>query len=116
MIRKYGVNQFKFDGTGNVDSVVPGSQFDSDFSAAIHLIGELRAAKPDIFINLTTGTWPSPFWLMYADSIWRGGEMTPSLASGLTANAGSHIAMRTPISAWCRTARSIRSIPSCSTA
>ncbi|HEX3892415.1 MAG TPA: enterotoxin [Terracidiphilus sp.] len=74
MIRDYGVNQFKFDGTGNVDSVFPGSQFDSDFSAAIHLIGELRATKPDIYINLTTGTWPSPFWLFYADSIWRGGE------------------------------------------
>ena len=74
MMRKYGVNQFKFDGTGNVDSVVPGSQFDSDFAAAIHLIGELREAKPDLFVNLTTGTWPSPFWLRYADSIWRGGE------------------------------------------
>jgi hypothetical protein len=74
MIGKYGVNQFKFDGTGNVDSVFPGSHFDSDFAAAINLIGELRAAKPDIYVNLTTGTWPSPFWLMYADSIWRGGE------------------------------------------
>ncbi len=74
MMRTYGVNQFKFDGTGNVDSVFPGSQFDSDFSAAIHLIDELRAAKPDVFINLTTGTWPSPFWLRYADSTWRGGE------------------------------------------
>ena len=74
MIRKYGINQFKFDGTGNVDTVVPGSRFDSDFAAAIHLIGELRAAKPDIYINLTTGTWPSPFWLMTADSIWRGGD------------------------------------------
>lgn len=73
MIRKYGVNQFKFDGTGNADSVFPGSRFDSDFSAAIHLIGELRQAKPDIYINLTTGTYPSPFWLLYADSIWRGG-------------------------------------------
>jgi hypothetical protein len=74
MIQKYGVNQFKFDGTGNVNSVVPGSSFDSDFAAAIHLIGELRTTKPDIYINLTTGTWPSPFWLIYADSIWRGGE------------------------------------------
>jgi hypothetical protein len=74
MIEKYGVNQFKFDGTGNVDSVFPGSRFDSDFSAMIHLIGELRAAKPDLFVNLTTGTWPSPFWVMHADSIWRGGE------------------------------------------
>ena len=74
MMQKYGVNHFKFDGTGNVDSVFPGSAFDSDFSAMIHLIGELRAAKPDLFVNLTTGTWPSPFWLMHADSIWRGGE------------------------------------------
>jgi hypothetical protein len=74
MIHRYGVNQFKFDGTGNVDSVFPGSRFDSDFAAAIHLIGDLRASRPDLFINLTTGTWPSPFWVMYADSIWRGGE------------------------------------------
>jgi hypothetical protein len=74
MIHTYGVNQFKFDGTGNVNSVFPGSRFDSDFAAAIHLIGELRATKPDIFVNLTTGTWPSPFWLLYADSIWRGGD------------------------------------------
>jgi len=74
MIKTYGMNQFKLDGTGNVDSVFPGSSFDSDFSAAIRLIGELRAANPELFINLTTGTWPSPFWLRYADSIWRGGE------------------------------------------
>ena len=73
-VREYGVNQFKFDGTGNADRVVPGSDFDSDFAAAIHLIGELRALKPDLYINLTTGTYPSPFWLRYADSIWRGGE------------------------------------------
>ena len=73
MIRKYGVNQFKFDGTGNVNSVVPGSHFDSDFSAMIHLIGEIRQEKPDMYINLTTGTTASPFWLLYADSIWRGG-------------------------------------------
>lgn len=73
MIRQYGVNQFKFDGTGNADSVFPGSEFDSDFDAAMHLIGELRQAEPNIFINLTTGTFPSPFWTFYADSIWRGG-------------------------------------------
>jgi len=69
-----GVNQFKFDGTGNADKVVPGSPFMSDFDAAIHLIGDIRADKPQTFINLTTGTYPSPFWLRYADSIWRGGE------------------------------------------
>lgn len=74
MIEKYGVNQFKLDGTGNASQVVPGSAFDSDFSAAIHLIGRLRQQESGIFINLTTGTYPSPFWLRYADSIWRGGD------------------------------------------
>src|SRR2546428_13345574 len=73
MIRTYGVNQFKFDGTGNVAHAIPGSAFDSDFDAMIALIGELRAAGPDLFVNLTTGTYPSPFFLRYADSIWRGG-------------------------------------------
>ncbi len=75
MIQKFGINQFKFDGIGRATGVVAGSEFGSDFEAAIHLIrDELRAIKPDIFINLTTGTWPSPFWLRYADTIWRGGE------------------------------------------
>jgi hypothetical protein len=74
LIDKYGINQFKFDGTGNANQVIAGSEFDSDFDAAIHLIGELRAKKPDLYVNLTTGTYPSPFWLLYADSIWRGGD------------------------------------------
>ena len=66
------INQFKCDGTGNVNSVVPGSQFDSDFAAMIQLIDDLRAARPDIFINLSTGTWASPFWLRWTDTVWRG--------------------------------------------
>jgi hypothetical protein len=73
-IEKDGANQFKIDGTGNADSVVSGSQFDSDFAAAISLMQEWRRWKPGIYVNLTTGTYPSPFWLRYADSIWRGGE------------------------------------------
>ena len=74
MMRRYGVNQFKFDGTGNADRAFPGSQFGSDFEAAIALIETLRREKPDLYVNLTTGTYPSPFWLRWADSIWRGGE------------------------------------------
>jgi hypothetical protein len=73
-IRQYGVNQFKFDGLGNASAVVPGSRFDSDFDAALALIADLRGLEPDLFVNLTTGTYPSPFWLRDADSIWRGGE------------------------------------------
>ena len=73
-LRKYRVNQFKLDGTGSSTTVVPGSAFGSDFEAAIALIRDLRAEKPGLYVNLTTGTYPSPFWLRHADSIWRGGE------------------------------------------
>jgi len=74
MVTTYGINHFKLDGTGSINSVMPGSRFGSDFEAAISLIQDLRQVKPDLFINLTTGTWPSPFWLSICDSIWRGGE------------------------------------------
>lgn len=73
-VTRQGINQFKFDGTGSPDKTTKGSQFDSDFDAAISLIGDLRGARPDLFVNLTTGTWPSPFWLKFADSTWRGGS------------------------------------------
>ncbi len=74
MVEKYGVDQFKVDGTGNANQVVPGSHFDSDFDAVLHLIERIRQQEPGIFINLTNGTYPSPFWLRYTDSVWRGGE------------------------------------------
>ncbi|MCR6659950.1 MAG: hypothetical protein NVV72_11660 [Asticcacaulis sp.] len=74
LVTTQGVNQFKLDGTGNAAKVFPGSRFNSDFDAAIHLIDDLRKARPDLFINVTTGTYPSPAWLMYADSIWHGGQ------------------------------------------
>jgi hypothetical protein len=73
-LQRGGVNQFKIDGTGSAAHVFPGSPFGSDFEAAIALIDRMRQTKPDIYVNLTTGTYPSPFWLRYCDSIWRGGE------------------------------------------
>ncbi|HXZ07719.1 MAG TPA: enterotoxin [Paraburkholderia sp.] len=74
LLNRHGINQFKFDGTGNADKVSPGSRFNSDWDAAIQLIEDIRRARPGAYINLTTGTQPSPFWLRHADSIWRGGE------------------------------------------
>jgi hypothetical protein len=73
-IEQGGVNQFKIDGTGDNSTRYPGSPFGSNFDAAIHLIGTARKLEPNIYINLTTGTYPSPWWLRYCDSIWRGGE------------------------------------------
>lgn len=39
-----------------------------------------RRCDDDIWINLTTGTWASPFFLLWADSIWRGGPDIPTRA------------------------------------
>jgi hypothetical protein len=74
LLTQHGINQFKFDGAGNADKVVPGSCFSSDWDAAIQLIEDIRETRPETFVNLTVGTYPSPFWLRYADSIWRGGK------------------------------------------
>jgi hypothetical protein len=72
MIRKYGVNQFKFDGLA-AGAKANESGLTRDGDAMLRLVDDLRAAEPDIYINQTTGTWPSPFWLLDVDSTWRGG-------------------------------------------
>lgn len=72
-VKDYGINQFKFDGIGQ-NTGTGGGGAQRDFDAMLKLIAELRSLKPDLYVNQTTGTWPSPFWLLYADSIWRGGE------------------------------------------
>merc|ERR1719207_295163 len=45
--------------------------------------------EKDPWINLTTGTWPSPFFLLWADSIWRGsgdlGHLESEELQGLSA-------------------------------
>ncbi|MEM5436447.1 enterotoxin [Paraburkholderia diazotrophica] len=73
LLRRHGVNYFKLDGMGNANVVVSGSRFNSDWDAAIELIEDMRRAKHDVFVNLSTGTLPSPFWLRSVDSIWRDG-------------------------------------------
>ena len=34
----------------------------------------VRAKDPEMFLNITSGTWLSPWWLLYADQIWMQGE------------------------------------------
>ncbi len=75
MIREYDMNIFKFDrmGVGHDCDGAPASHA-ADMEAIVRLIGEMRAAKQDVFVNATVGTWASPYWVMFADSIWRGDQ------------------------------------------
>ncbi|GAB6185341.1 alpha-galactosidase [Thermopirellula anaerolimosa] len=75
MMDRYGVNAFKFDGLSQgLSSRGAGDEFAADVDALLRLAGDLREHRADVFINATTGTWPSPFWLLYVDSIWRDGN------------------------------------------
>ncbi|MBR5627140.1 MAG: hypothetical protein IKW74_05910, partial [Thermoguttaceae bacterium] len=76
MIKDYSVNYFKFDGFGDLVDALGVGEYRSDFEALWRLMEELRQRRPDIFINTSTGTWPSPFWLIQSDAIWRGGADT----------------------------------------
>lgn len=60
------VNYFKWDKAG--DGVTP------HFMALLRCGKELRQINPGLFLNVTVGTWPSPFWLNYIDCTWRGAD------------------------------------------
>jgi hypothetical protein len=66
LMREYQVNYFKWDKAG--DGVTP------HFLALVRIANELRRADPNVFINVTVGTWPSPFWLNHIDATWRTGS------------------------------------------
>lgn len=60
-----GVVYFKWDRIGE--------SFSRHFFNLIDIADDLRKIRPELFINATSGTWPSPFWLNHVDSTWRGG-------------------------------------------
>ncbi|CAJ1344425.1 unnamed protein product, partial [Effrenium voratum] len=79
-----GFRLFKFDGLGGGLGQSGGEADRDDFEAMLSLIQELRPEQEDLWISLTIGTWPSPFWLLWADSIWRDG---PDVGSELGGSA-----------------------------
>lgn len=81
MVRKYGVNQFKFDGLA-AGAKASENGLTRDGDAMLRLVSDLRAASPNLYINQTVGTWPSPFWLLSVDSTWRGGDDHAFIGAG----------------------------------
>lgn len=76
---KQGVGYFKWDGlqfsSSNPDNGHPVG-YHSRKAALESLIGACRAVRainPHIFLNITSGTWLSPWWMKYANQIWMQG-------------------------------------------
>ena len=70
MVKKYDMRYFKFDGI-STRFHAKGPDGLEDAEGIIRVVQELRRARPDIFINATVGTWASPFWYHFVDSVWR---------------------------------------------
>ena len=74
-IQQQHVAIFKFDGIGaGTQALGAGLEYQGDIQSLLRFILALREEKPDIYLSLTVGTWASPFFLMYGNNIWRGGD------------------------------------------
>ena len=60
-MRENGVNYFKWDNA-------------TSFVSLAAIARELRKLDPNLFINTTVNTFPSPFFLNSMDATWRGGD------------------------------------------
>jgi Melibiase len=85
--KEYGINYFKLDGIvfgcNAPDHGHPQGVYSDEATARtfIDLLGKLRAQDPQVFLNITTSIWLSPWWLKYADTVWMGGEDSGYLPS-----------------------------------
>ena len=85
MIREQGVRYLKLDGFGSADDVSQETASGyKETLAFLRLARTLRQSQSDLFINATVGTWPSPFWLLSVDSLWRQGQDSALAGTGPT--------------------------------
>jgi len=78
--KEFNMGYFKWDGFllacnepdhGHLPGVYSRKELISTY---IHMMQSVRKINPDIFINITVGSWLSPWWLQYADCLWMQGE------------------------------------------
>jgi len=74
-----GVVYFKIDGLGTICNVPWHNHPIGAYSqtaltdSLIEIINQAHQINPELFFNITIGSWLSPFWLKYADCVWMGG-------------------------------------------
>lgn len=78
-IRETRINCFKhdfnfFDASSDDPSrpATPRHHREAIVDATLELLSFERGLNDDLFLSVTSGLWPSPWWLMYANAIWMG--------------------------------------------
>ncbi len=78
-VEKYGVGYYKWDGfqfsCSEPDHGHPVGIYSRQaiLGRLIEIARAVSAKNPEIFLNITSGTWLSPWWLLYANTIWMQG-------------------------------------------
>jgi hypothetical protein len=77
LVKKYDVNYVKFDAycapcdaKGHDHHLPDNFAKEANTDAYLELQAALRRTQPGVFINITTGTWLSPWWLQHVDAVW----------------------------------------------
>ncbi|NIM89829.1 MAG: hypothetical protein GTO17_02660 [Candidatus Aminicenantes bacterium] len=79
LVRNDGVGYYKWDGIQFSCSAPDHGHPVGIYSrravmeSVIDLCGSVRSENPNIFLNITSGTWLSPWWVKYANMIWMQG-------------------------------------------
>lgn len=73
---KHDFNSFSCDVDGHGHLPRSDYGFEANVDAYIEMLKLLKQLNPKIFLNCTGGMWLSPWWLMYCDTVWRGGSDT----------------------------------------
>ncbi len=79
MVKNQAVAYFKWDGIqfscSEADHGHPVGIYSrrAVMDSTIAMCQAVREANPEVFLNITSGTWLSPWWLKYANQIWMQG-------------------------------------------
>ncbi len=79
LVERDGVGYFKWDGI-QFSCSEPGHGHPTDvysrravMESVAAMCRAVRERRPDIFLNISSGTWLSPWWVRYANTIWMQG-------------------------------------------
>ncbi|HIE52501.1 MAG TPA: hypothetical protein EYP85_12145 [Armatimonadetes bacterium] len=67
---KHDFNHLRCEAEGHGHLPTERHGFEANLDAELDLLAYERRLQSDIFLNLTSGMWLSPWWLLHADTIW----------------------------------------------
>ncbi len=67
---KHDFNFLRCRQSGHEHLPTPEHGFEANVNRTLEMLDYERSLQRDIFLNVTSGMWYSPWWLMHADAIW----------------------------------------------